>query len=110
MYEKLLSTTQPGTEIKVTPESDALIIPKATMYHGDFLFPRKNASLLAFLLVKKEMKIKTRKYATIMNKIKKGDIKNKFVKTKCKDTKNNSNKKLLIVLFDINFELYKCKK
>jgi len=61
IYEKLLSTTQPGTEIKVTPDNDALIIPKATIYHGDLRFPKKKDSLLAFLLVKYEMEIKTRK-------------------------------------------------
>ena len=65
MYEKLLSTTHPGTEIKVTPDKDALIIPNATIYHGDFLFPRKKDSLFAFLLVKKEIAISSKKYSTI---------------------------------------------
>jgi hypothetical protein len=27
--------TMPGTDTKVTPESDAPIIPKETTYHGD---------------------------------------------------------------------------
>jgi len=52
MYEKLLSITQPGTEINVTPASEAPIIPKETIYQGDFRFPIKNDWLLAFLLVK----------------------------------------------------------
>jgi len=66
MYEKLLSTTQPGTEINVTPESDALIIPNATIYQGDFLLPRKKDSLLAFLLVKYEIEISSKKYITMI--------------------------------------------
>jgi len=37
-----LFITSPGTDIKVTPERDAPIIPKATTYQGDRLFPRKN--------------------------------------------------------------------
>ena len=100
----MLSTTQPGTEIKVTPESEALIIPKATIYHGDFLLPRKKASLLAFLLVKYEIDISIKKYATIIDITRYGDMALKLVMNKCKDNKNNSNKKLLIGLFDINFE------
>lgn len=39
----------------------ALIIPNATIYHGDFLFPKKKDSLLAFLLVKYEIELKTNK-------------------------------------------------
>ena len=31
--------TMPGTLTKVTPEMLAPIIPKATIYHGDFLLP-----------------------------------------------------------------------
>ena len=38
-------STQPGTEINVTPESDAPIIPKATKYQGDELFALKNVLL-----------------------------------------------------------------
>tara|TARA_B100000131_G_C18045857_1_gene584363 strand:- start:1117 stop:1242 length:126 start_codon:yes stop_codon:yes gene_type:complete len=33
--------THPGTEIKVTPDSDAPTIPKATKYHGELLFAVK---------------------------------------------------------------------
>jgi len=66
MYEKLLSTTHPGTEIKVTPDNEAPIIPNATTYHGDFRLPKKNASLFELRLVKYEITINTRKYARIM--------------------------------------------
>jgi hypothetical protein len=49
--------TNPGTEINVTPEMDVPIIPKATIYHFDFLFPKKNAALLSvFLPVKYEIR------------------------------------------------------
>lgn len=41
------SSIQPGTEIKVTPESEAPIIPKATRYHGDELLALKKVSLVA---------------------------------------------------------------
>ena len=74
MYEKLLLTTQPGTEMKVTPDKEALIIPKATIYHGDFLFPKKKASLFAPLLVKKEIVINTAKYAIMINITRYGDF------------------------------------
>jgi hypothetical protein len=52
MYPKSESCTQPGTDIKVTPESDAPIIPKATTYQGDFLPALKKSSLESFLPVK----------------------------------------------------------
>ena len=51
MYEKWLVPTQPGTEIKDTPERDAPIIPNAIKYHGDFRFPIKNVEFEAFRLV-----------------------------------------------------------
>jgi hypothetical protein len=44
-----VSFTHPGTDINVTPESEAPIIPYATTNHGDILFPIKNDWLLAFL-------------------------------------------------------------
>ena len=65
MYEKLLASIHPGTEIKVTPESDAPIIPKATIYQGDCLFALKKASLLSFFPVKNEMIMSMLKYPTI---------------------------------------------
>ena len=61
-------STQPGTEIKVTPESDAPIIPKATKYHGDELLALKKVELFADFPVKKEIPISTPKYPSI-NKI-----------------------------------------
>ena len=42
----LCASTQPGTEIKVTPESEAPIIPKATKYQGEALFALKKVELL----------------------------------------------------------------
>ena len=33
--------TDPGMEINVIPDNEAPIIPKATIYHGDFLSPTK---------------------------------------------------------------------
>ena len=53
--------TQPGTEIKVTPERDAPTIPKATKYHGELLFAVKNVLLSSFLLVKNEITSNSRK-------------------------------------------------
>lgn len=41
MYEKLAVPTDPGTEMKVTPESESLIMPKATAYQGAALFAKK---------------------------------------------------------------------
>ena len=42
-----MTVTIPGTETKVTPEMEVPIIPKATIYHGDFLLPVKKAALEA---------------------------------------------------------------
>jgi hypothetical protein len=47
--------------MKVTPESDAPIIPKETTYQGDFLFPRKKASFPPFLEVIFAIKISNAK-------------------------------------------------
>ena len=38
-------STIPGTETKLTPETEAPTMPNATMYHGDLRFPRKKVSL-----------------------------------------------------------------
>ena len=43
--------TMPGTDTKVTPEIEAPIMPKATIYHGDFLLALKKALLSAPLPV-----------------------------------------------------------
>jgi len=61
----LCASIQPGTEIKVTPESDAPIIPNATKYQGEALFALKKVVLFADFPVKKEIKINTEKYAKI---------------------------------------------
>ena len=39
--------TMPGTETKVMPDTLAPIMPKATIYHGDRLLPRKKVSFVA---------------------------------------------------------------
>jgi hypothetical protein len=61
MYENWLSPTQPGTEIKVTPEREAPIIPNATTNQGDFRLARKKEALLAFFPVNQEMTNKIEK-------------------------------------------------
>jgi hypothetical protein len=43
----LLVATQPGTEINVTPDKEAPIIPKATTNQGDCLLPIKKLLLSA---------------------------------------------------------------
>jgi hypothetical protein len=43
--------TVPGTETKVTPESDVPIIPNATNIQDALLFALKNEALSAFLEV-----------------------------------------------------------
>ena len=45
MYDIPVEPTQPGTDMKVTPDNEAPIIPMDTTYHGDCLLPRKKASL-----------------------------------------------------------------
>ena len=67
--------TVPGMEINVTPESDVPIMPKATIYHGDCLLARKKVCESVFLPVRKEIKIRIQKYATIMPIISVGDMK-----------------------------------
>ena len=74
MYEKLLSITHPGTEIKVTPDNEAPIIPKATIYQGDLRFPIKKELLSAFFDVRHEMIIKREKYPKITLKSSPADI------------------------------------
>ena len=67
--------TFPGTEIKVTPESEAPIIPKATKYQGLCLSPVKKVSESAFREVKIDIKISIAKYAINTVIIKVEDIK-----------------------------------
>ena len=47
--------------MKVTPDSEAPIIPKATRYQGDELSALKNVLLLAFLPVTNEISSSTLK-------------------------------------------------
>jgi hypothetical protein len=72
MYEKPVSPTHPGTEMKVTPEREAPIIPMDTMYQGDFRLPRKNVSLSDFLPVTREMIISSKKYPPITEAVRIG--------------------------------------
>lgn len=57
----LWPSTHPGTEIKVTPESEAPIIPKATKYQGEELLALKNVLLSAAFPVMKEIQSNTAK-------------------------------------------------
>ena len=61
--------TIPGTDTKVTPESEAPIIPNATTYQGDFRFPRKKASLSACRLVNLATNINKPKYPKMVRSI-----------------------------------------
>ena len=66
--------TSPGMEIKVTPDNEAPIIPKATTNQGDCLFPVKNVSLLEFFEVSQDIKTSMAKYPAIMVKTNVGFI------------------------------------
>lgn len=44
IYVISIPRTIPGTETKVTPEIEAPIIPKETIYQGDWFSPLKNAA------------------------------------------------------------------
>lgn len=61
MYENWDDSTQPGTEINVTPLRLAPIIPNATTYHGDFLSPKKKVRFAPLLDVRMDITIRTRK-------------------------------------------------
>ena len=50
-----------GTEINVTPDSEVPIIPNATTYQGDDLFPIKKDSLLSFFPVYHDINVKNKK-------------------------------------------------
>jgi hypothetical protein len=58
--------TSPGTDIKVTPEMEVPIMPKATTYQGDFRLPTKKEALSAPLLVITDMIIRVLKYTITM--------------------------------------------
>ena len=53
--------------MNVTPESEVPIIPKATMYQGDSLLPKKNDSFPSFLPVKMEITERNKKYIIIQS-------------------------------------------
>ena len=56
--------------MNVTPESEVPIIPKATMYQGDSLFPKKNDSFPSFFPVNREITERNKKYTKyIVNKL-----------------------------------------
>jgi hypothetical protein len=60
--------TSPGTDIKVTPEMVAPIIPKATRYQGDFRFPVKKVSLSLLREENQDIRNKAVKKPRITNK------------------------------------------
>ena len=66
--------TVPGTETKVTPESEVPIIPKATNIQFEFLLPIKKDSLVAFLAVYIDTPNKRRKYPSTKEKSNTGDM------------------------------------
>ena len=78
--------TQPGTEIKVTPERESPNMPNATTYHGEFLFPRKYPSLFTFRDVIHAIPNKRRKYPSMEETIKVEDIDSILMREMCKDT------------------------
>jgi hypothetical protein len=69
-----VSLTQPGTDIKVTPDSEAPIIPYATINQGDTLFPIKKDSLSAFRAVNHVTANKIQVYARKIKRIIIGDM------------------------------------
>ena len=66
--------TVPGTETKVTPESDVPIIPKATKTQDALLFALKNEALSAFLDVTTATAKRAMKYTIRTNAITRGDM------------------------------------
>ena len=47
--------------MKVTPDNEVPIIPNATIYHGDDLFPKKNDSLVSFFPVDQDIADRNKK-------------------------------------------------
>ena len=66
--------TVPGTETKVTPESDVPIIPKATNTQDALLFALKNEALSAFLDVTTATAKRAMKYTIRTQAITRGDM------------------------------------
>jgi hypothetical protein len=77
-----VSFTQPGTDIKVTPESEAPIIPYETTNHGDILLPIKNDWLSALLDVIQVTVNNKMVYIRNMPSIRVGDINAKIFRYK----------------------------
>lgn len=73
---KLLLPTSPGTEMNVTPDKDAPIIPKATKNQGDCLSPVKKVSLEMFLEVNQDIRNNSAKYEVITTRTKFESIEN----------------------------------
>ena len=55
--------------MKVTPESEAPTIPKATTTQGAFLPALKKSALESFFPVKYEIRMSKKKYAPMSNRI-----------------------------------------
>jgi hypothetical protein len=66
--------TVPGTETKVTPESEVPIIPKATSTHEALLFALKNDALSAFFEVTTATAKRAMKYTIRTQAITRGDM------------------------------------
>jgi hypothetical protein len=62
----------------VTPDNEAPIIPKATRYQGDCLLAVKKVLLSAFLEVKYEMRIRSRKYPDMTERTSEALMKRKY--------------------------------
>jgi hypothetical protein len=60
--------------MKVTPDSEAPIIPYATTNHGDTLLPKKNDWLSAFLAVIQVTRNNSKVYARKIESIRIGDM------------------------------------
>lgn len=65
-YVEAVFPVSPGIEMKVTPDRVAPVIPNATRYHGDFLFPVKKLVLVIFLVVMLDIPINNKKYVISM--------------------------------------------
>jgi hypothetical protein len=77
--------------MKVTPDSEAPIIPYATTNHGETLLPIKNDWLSAFLAVNQVTANSIIVYIRKMPKIRSGDIKSVLLR---KDSKKNGSQKI----------------
>jgi hypothetical protein len=60
--------------MNVTPDKEAPIIPKATKYQGDCRLAVKKVSVVAPREVSCEIRMRTRKYAPIIDRTSNGDM------------------------------------